>query len=698
MRTGKILLAMTGTSRSHIPPQISAEDTFTFWNQILRPQQIPSKEQEETSTVPDDNFLLSSVSTLPANSNNRVHFFNNAGASPSPPSVLFAIAEHLALESSVGGYYAASLPLSSSSSSASLMEGGIGAAGDRLRNVYDDAAKLIGAYDNDGVCGEMGDDNVGSGSDCIALVESATVAWTRIFYSMMDWILARDDCVSDQEGDDERVVLVSEAEYAANIVAILKFVKERNDIYQKSCGSDGNGDCGNNKRWHVLVIPSTTIFREVVGNDIIEEKSTGRVDINSLKAMLTGKWMVDYNKDDIARQTTKDTINFDCDKKDIGETTERSNTNGCDSERRERPLNPSSVVMVCVTHIPTNSGIINPVCDIGRIIADHNDRYRSNTEPNHPRHPQTLYLVDACQSVGQLRIDVKKMHCHALTATGRKYLRGPRGTGFLYVDPVLCDSLVPSHVDHAMAPVLTSLSSTSFRDTSLDYTLRKGASKRFEFWESSSALRLGLGAAIALLLDMDAYTDDINSKSIDTKRINMTRMEEVELKILSLGNYMRDRLRLLWDDEIVDSARGDKHIKNQKSEVRPLVILHHGEDDKAKGNFNSVKRENGTPSSSLISCGIVTFHVRGIDSACVIREMMFGEEENERGGNNIERFELALIPPASTPLDTVESYDDANVISTETKYLIRASLHYFNTEEEINAFCIKLRSILKKNR
>merc|ERR1712238_316901 len=156
----------------------------------------------------------------------------------------------------------------------------------------------------------------------------------------------------------------------------------------------------------------------------------------------------------------------------------------------------------------------------------------------------------------------------------------------------------------------------------------------------------------------------------------------VELKILSLGNYMRDRLRLLWDDEIVDSARGDKHIKNQKSEVRPLVILHHGEDDKAKGNFNSVKRENGTPSSSLISCGIVTFHVRGIDSACVIREMMFGEEENERGGNNIERFELALIPPASTPLDTVESYDDANVISTETKYLIRASLHYFNTEEK----------------
>ena len=89
-------------------------------------------------------------------------------------------------------------------------------------------------------------------------------------------------------------------------------------------------------------------------------------------------------------------------------------------------------VLVAVTHMPTNSGLVQPVVAIGELC----------------RQTETWYLVDACQSVGQAVVDVQAIGCDFLNATGRKFLRGPRGSGFLYVsDRALQAGLEPLFID-----------------------------------------------------------------------------------------------------------------------------------------------------------------------------------------------------------------------------------------------------------
>jgi len=130
--------------------------------------------------------------------------------------------------------------------------------------------------------------------------------------------------------------------------------------------------------------------------------------------------------------------------------------------------------LVAATHIPTNSGLVQPVAEIGR----------------HCRELGLLYLVDACQSVGQYPIDVEEIGCDLLTATCRKFLRGPRGTGFLYVsDRVLNDGYEPLFIDMYGA-----------RWTGPDSYAPVETAARFEDWEFPYAAVIGSAVAVRYAL------------------------------------------------------------------------------------------------------------------------------------------------------------------------------------------------------
>ena len=239
------------------------------------------------------------------------------------------------------------------------------------------------------------------------------------------------------------------------------------------------------------------------------------------------------------------------------------------------------VKLISITYIPTNGGLVNPAEVIGRIANAHN----------------IPYLLDGCQAPGQMPVDVKKLGCDMFTATGRKFLRGPRGTGFLYIRKSLLETIEPFFIDH-FAAEWTSKGV---------YELRCDA-RRFENWENAYALRLGLGVAIDYALELG--------------------LENIQDRAWGLAAGMRKELAQIPGIELRDVGQE--------------------------------------------MCAIVTFTLKNIPSTDI---------KNRLTQKNIN---ISVSGASSTLLDAT---------NRNLPGIVRASPHYYNSEDEIDQFISAVREL-----
>lgn len=178
-----------------------------------------------------------------------------------------------------------------------------------------------------------------------------------------------------------------------------------------------------------------------------------------------------------------------------------------DLEQAAKMMEQHQPKLVTLAHIPTSSGLVQDAEAIGKLCREHD----------------CLFLLDACQSAGQLPLDVNQLNCDFLSATGRKFLRGPRGTGLLYVS------------DHALnqglAPLFIDLRGATWTEPG-KYELSRKA-RRFEQWEMPYALMMGLKEAIG-------YANQVGLENIARKNSALSNLLRKELAGLK-GVQVYDR-------------------------------------------------------------------------------------------------------------------------------------------------------------
>jgi cysteine desulfurase/selenocysteine lyase len=233
------------------------------------------------------------------------------------------------------------------------------------------------------------------------------------------------------------------------------------------------------------------------------------------------------------------------------------------------------VKLIALTHIASQSGVIQPAAEVGALANKHN----------------ILYLLDACQSAGQLHLNVDHLGCDMLTGTGRKYLRGPRGTGFLYLRRSSMKRLQPAWIDLHSAQ-WHGENSFVFRDDA----------RQYENWECFVAGKIGLGYAAD-------YASNIG-------------LHLIEQRIRMLASRLRTTLSDISGVEIHEQGKELSGIVTFSKEGEAAMNLHR----------------------RLVSAGINS-------SVCKLSNNLLDFSRRELGDIN------------------------------------RASVHYYNTEQEIEDFC-----------
>ena len=241
------------------------------------------------------------------------------------------------------------------------------------------------------------------------------------------------------------------------------------------------------------------------------------------------------------------------------------------------------VKLIAITHVPTQGGLINPAAEVGKIARTFN----------------IPYLLDTTQSVGQMPVDIKVIGCDFLCATGRKYLRGPRGTGFLYARKTIIERYEPPFIDLHSAKWIADD----------EYILSPNA-QRFETWEQNIAAKIGLGAAIQYALKLG--------------------LPEIWARIQFLASQLRQKL----------------------SELNGIKLLDLGTNQ----------------------CGIVTFSA------------------TQKSPEEIQNYLRNMHINVSI---SFEEYARLDMSKRQVPALVRASVHYYNTESEIDIFCTELGKFIK---